>query len=67
MPRASNPIDTVVNYFKTAPLDAAVLALHVAKGIVKDRQPAQVKATRKRKQAAPTQDTASEMLVGASK
>jgi hypothetical protein len=58
MPRAHNPIDSVVTYFKTAPLDAAVLALHVVKGIVKDRQPAAApKAAKRKKRISPVIDT----------
>lgn len=37
MPRAVHPIDKVLDYFQTAPLDAAEQALHVAKGILKAR------------------------------
>jgi hypothetical protein len=38
MPRANHPVDSVLNYFKHASVDAAELTLHVAKGIVKDRK-----------------------------
>ena len=37
MPRAAHPIDKVMEYFQTAPLDAAEQALHVAKQILKQR------------------------------
>ena len=37
MPRAAHPIDKVMDYFQTAPLDAAEQALHVAKQILKQR------------------------------
>jgi hypothetical protein len=38
MPRATHPITGVLHYFKTAPLDAAEVALHMAKEVVRDRQ-----------------------------
>lgn len=38
MPRSTHPIDAVQRYFRTADLPAAELALHVARGIVKDRK-----------------------------
>lgn len=44
MPRSNHPIDAVQKFFRTADLPAAELALHVARGIVKDRK--DVDATR---------------------
>jgi hypothetical protein len=40
MPRASNPIDKVLEYFKHADINAADVALHMIKGILKDRRAA---------------------------
>lgn len=37
MPRANNPIDKVLDYFKHADINAAEVALHMAKGILRDR------------------------------
>ena len=37
MPKAAHPIDKVMEYFQTAPLNAAEQALHVAKQILKQR------------------------------
>lgn len=40
MPRASNPVDAVMTYVKTAPIESVEQALHIARGIVKDRKAA---------------------------
>lgn len=45
MPRANHPIDKVLEYFRTAPLDAAEQALHVARNILKERSTANVRET----------------------
>ena len=39
MPRANHPIDGVTKYFREAPLEAAEQALHIARGILRERQP----------------------------
>lgn len=59
MPRATNAIDPVLKYFRTAPISDAELTLYVVKDIVKGRKPlAEKKVVRKaRTSATPNADT----------
>lgn len=45
MARKRNPADVVVDYFQTAPLEAAAALLAVCKGLVERRQPARAPRT----------------------
>lgn len=38
MPRANNPIDPVLRYFRTASIELAEQALHIGRGIIRDRK-----------------------------
>ncbi len=38
MPRQTNPIEPVLRYFRTVPLDAAILAVAIVKDLVRERQ-----------------------------
>jgi hypothetical protein len=51
MSRRTNPVDVVVQFFETAPLEQAAMVLTIARGILARRQPKTKAAPPKRKPA----------------
>lgn len=59
MSRRSNPVDQVVAFFETAPLEQAATVLTIARGILARRQPKpKAKAATSGRKAAPLLDGA---------
>lgn len=60
MSRRVNPVDQVVAFFETAPLDVATTVLAIVRGVVARRQPrlADTKGAKRKQKGAPRPDGA---------